>query len=182
MRIVAGKAKGLRLKMVPGKHVRPTSDRVKESVFQILGPYFYGGMALDLFAGSGSLGLEALSRGMDRVIFNDASSQSVQTIRENVKLARMDEAVEIYRLDALKALTLFKQKGYVFSYIFLDPPYYEKLLATVVERILALGLLKSEGMMVVEYSKHDPFTSFADMAEIRQLSYGDTMISILSKG
>ena len=95
--LLQGTKKGLKLQMVPGNHVRPTSNRLKESMFQILGPYFAGGVALDLFAGSGQLGLEALSRGMDQVIFVDIRVKSIQTIRQNIALLEMESKTNVIK-------------------------------------------------------------------------------------
>src|SRR4051794_31814353 len=117
MRIIAGSAKGTRLKMVPGKHVRPTADRVKESLFQVIGPFFAGGRVLDLFAGTGALGLEALSRGFDRGVFVDQSRTSCDIIRMNAEAAKLADRVEIYRRDARAALKMLQVKGYQFGLI-----------------------------------------------------------------
>ena len=84
MRVVSGSCKGKHLKAVPGNTTRPTTDKVKEAIFNMIGPYFDGGIGLDLFAGSGGLGIEALSRGLDKVIFVDRDGKAIQTIRENI--------------------------------------------------------------------------------------------------
>ncbi len=106
MRIIAGEAKGRRLKTVPGMKVRPTTDRVRESLFQIIGPYFEGGGVLDLFAGSGSLGLETLSRGAERAVFVDQASASVETVRQNLQKVGFSDRAEVYRKDARAALRI----------------------------------------------------------------------------
>src|SRR5690625_6876170 len=90
MRVIAGSHKGRKLKSVPGKQTRPTSDKVKETVFHTIGPFFTGGKCLDLFAGSGSLGIEALSRGMEQAIFIDQYPKAVQTIKRNLQLLNID--------------------------------------------------------------------------------------------
>ena len=104
MRVVAGTLKGRSIKAVKGTNTRPTTDKVKESIFNIIGPYFEGGLALDLFGGSGNLGIESLSRGIERAIFVDRENIAIQTIKQNIKDLKLDERVEIYRNDAFKAL------------------------------------------------------------------------------
>lgn len=151
MRIIAGKSKGIRLRSVSGLSVRPTTDRVKESLFQIIGPYFDGGKVLDLFAGTGSLGLEALSRGADQAIFVDRSQASVKTIKQNIKMAGMEEQSEVYRRDARSVLRSLKRRTELFRLIFLDPPYQEKLLPDVLTFISENGLLEPRGMVVAEH-------------------------------
>ena len=90
MRVVSGVCKGRPLKAVPGNTTRPTTDKVKEALFNMIGPYFEGGIGLDLFAGSGGLGLEALSRGLDKVVFVDRDTKAIQTIHENIQACKME--------------------------------------------------------------------------------------------
>src|SRR5690625_2707594 len=90
MRVIAGSLKGRKFKAVPGKQTRPTADKVKESIFQIIGPFFDGGTCLDLFAGSGSLGIEAMSRGMEQVVFIDKQPKAIHIINENRKTMRIE--------------------------------------------------------------------------------------------
>lgn len=123
MRVVAGTLKGRSIKAVKGTNTRPTTDKVKESIFNIIGPYFDGGVALDLFGGSGNLGIESLSRGIDRVIFVDRETIAINTIKQNVKDLKIEDQVEIYRNDAFKALKAIVKRGLQFDLILLDPPY-----------------------------------------------------------
>ena len=104
MRIISGDKKGLPLKAVPGKDTRPTTDKVKESIFNMIGPYFEGGKGLDLFAGSGGLGIEALSRGFNEMIFVDRDMKAIQTVKENLRSAGLGEQAEVYRNEADRAL------------------------------------------------------------------------------
>src|SRR5699024_12217961 len=104
MRVIAGELKGRRLEAVPGKQTRPTSDKVKEATFQMMGPFFNGGRCLDLFAGSGSLGIEAISRGMDYAVFIDKQSKAIHTIYKNIKTMKIEEQTEVARMDAFRAL------------------------------------------------------------------------------
>lgn len=176
MRIIAGTYKGRQLQPVPGKSTRPTTDKVKEAVFQMIGPFFDGGSCLDLFAGSGSLGLEALSRGMTHGVFVDKHPKSIHTIHENVKIVNLEEQVEIFRADAFRALQAASKRNLQFDLIFLDPPYgkvsYEKLF----EQIGSLQLLTKNGMI---YCEHDTSEKLPEESEHflmkKQAAYGKTI-------
>lgn len=104
MRVVSGKCKGHPLKAVPGNTTRPTTDKVKESIFNMIGPYFDGGTALDLFGGSGGLGIEAISRGIEKAIFVDRDSKAIKVIHQNLESCRIHEQAEVYRNDAERAV------------------------------------------------------------------------------
>src|SRR5690606_32139538 len=111
------------LKAVPGKNTRPTTDKVKEALFSMIGPYFSGGYALDLFAGTGALGIEALSRGIDKAIFIDADKGSTQVIRDNLQATGLVDRAEVFRNDAEKALKALARRRLRLHLVFLDPPY-----------------------------------------------------------
>src|SRR5690606_36343537 len=117
MRVISGTAKGRALKAVPGKRTRPTTDKGKEALFSIIGPYFDGGIVLDLFAGTGGLGIEALSRGAEKAIFIDMDPASIAVIRANLQAAKLDERAEIYRNEANQAIKQFVKRGLAFDYI-----------------------------------------------------------------
>lgn len=152
MRVVAGVHKGRQLKAVSGQTTRPTTDKVKEAVFQVLGPFFEQGICLDLFAGSGSLGIEALSRGMEKGIFVDKHPKAIHTIHDNLKTLKLDDKVEVFRAEAFRAMNAAAKRRLQFDLILLDPPYgkisYEKLLNEVDN----LQLLRENGMI---YCEHD---------------------------
>lgn len=103
MRVISGTAKGRPLKAVPGTGTRPTTDKVKEAVFSMIGPYFDGGVVLDLFAGSGGLGIESLSRGSDKAVFIDLEPKSIEMIRANLKATGLDSKAEVFRNEAGRA-------------------------------------------------------------------------------
>src|SRR5699024_868911 len=123
MRVVAGLHKGRKLKAVSGSTTRPKADKVKEAVFQVMGPFFSGGKVLDLFAGSGALGIEALSRGMESAFFIDKQSKAIHTIHDNLKSLSIADQAEVYRNDAFRALQLLSKRQLQFDLILLDPPY-----------------------------------------------------------
>ncbi|MCT1399177.1 16S rRNA (guanine(966)-N(2))-methyltransferase RsmD [Paenibacillus sp. p3-SID867] len=179
MRVVSGSAKGRPLKSVPGTSTRPTTDKVKESIFSMIGPYFEGGALLDLFAGTGGLGIEALSRGMDRAVFIDVEPKSISTIKDNLKAARLEDSAEVYRNDAGRALKALEKRGYKFDLVFLDPPYRfkngDELMLDMAER----GLLQDPAVVVLEYeSSYNYPEKFGDFCCFRTAKYGETAISI----
>ncbi|WP_249869886.1 16S rRNA (guanine(966)-N(2))-methyltransferase RsmD [Oceanobacillus saliphilus] len=137
MRVIAGHLKGRQLKAVPGKSTRPTTDKVKESVFQVIGPFFDGGTVLDLFAGSGSLGIEAMSRGMEYGVFVDKHPKAIHIIKENLRAMKLDQSSEVFRAEAHRALKAAAKRGLKFDLILLDPPYgkvdYEEILTSMIE-------------------------------------------------
>ncbi|MCG5103595.1 16S rRNA (guanine(966)-N(2))-methyltransferase RsmD [Oceanobacillus alkalisoli] len=153
MRVIAGKRKGQGLKAVPGSETRPTTDKIKEAIFQSIGPFFDGGLVLDLFAGSGSLGIEALSRGMDRAIFVDKQGKAIHTIKENLKSVKMTDQAEVFRADAFRALKAAAKRGLVFDLILLDPPYGKVNLSSLIQEITEHELIKQSGLI---YCEHDP--------------------------
>ncbi|MET3682028.1 16S rRNA (guanine966-N2)-methyltransferase [Alkalibacillus flavidus] len=151
MRVIAGEFKGRPLKAVPGKKTRPTTDKVKEALFHRIGPYFDGGDALDLFAGSGGLGIEALSRGMDHVVFVDQQGQAIKTIQDNVKTFSLSDRCDIFRQDAFRAIKAAHKQGRQFDMIFLDPPYgqvsFDKLLAALRD----YNVLRDDALIICEH-------------------------------
>ncbi|GAA0613217.1 16S rRNA (guanine(966)-N(2))-methyltransferase RsmD [Virgibacillus siamensis] len=183
MRIIAGEYKGRQLQPVPGKSTRPTTDKVKEAVFQILGPFFDKGICLDLFAGSGSLGLEALSRGMTAGVFVDKHPKAIHTIHENVKLLKLEEQTEVFRAEAFRALQAASKRHLQFNLIFLDPPYgkvsYEKLL----EQISDLQLLKKNGIIYCEHGTSETLPEEkGSFLMTKQAEYGGTTGITIYKG
>ncbi|OLN21477.1 16S rRNA (guanine(966)-N(2))-methyltransferase RsmD [Domibacillus antri] len=179
MRIISGMKKGLPLKAVPGKDTRPTTDKVKESIFNMVGPYFDGGTALDLFAGSGGLGIEALSRGFDRAIFVDRDMKAIQTVKENVRSAGFNEAAEIYRNEADRALKAVLKREIVFDGIFLDPPYKKQKLESMLQFIGEHSLLSAAGFIMCEHGSDVSLPDTAGPFErVRYETYGMISVSI----
>ena len=147
MRIIAGKHRGRVLKEFKGREIRPTSDRAKEALFNILQFDIARSEFLDLYSGTGGIGLEALSRGAERVVFVDNSRESVKLLKEN--LAYLKEQAEVVESDALSFVSLTKDK---FDLIFLDPPYSVNA-TEVVETAIKRGLLKDGGRIIYEHSE-----------------------------
>lgn len=151
MRVVSGKCKGHPLKAVPGSSTRPTTDKVKESIFNIIGPYFEGGQALDLFAGSGGLGIEALSRGMDKAIFVDREYKAVATVKDNLRACRLTEQAEVYKNDSERALKALIKREMKFDLILLDPPYKKQKLVDILGTVTANNMLADDGIILCEH-------------------------------
>ncbi|MBP2642195.1 MAG: methyltransferase [Firmicutes bacterium] len=182
MRVITGSRRGLKLKTPKGLDIRPTSDRVKESVFNIIGNRVIGTTVLDLFAGTGNLGIEALSRGAEKVIFTDQSSTSLNLTKANVSLAKFMDRAEFYRMGAVSAMETFAKKGIKFDLIFCDPPYNQGLVMLVLKKLDEASLLSSDGLIVMEHSGHEPIVSdFSELYEARVERYGETVISFLCK-
>jgi len=179
MRVISGSAKGRRLKPVPGTGTRPTADKVKEAVFSMIGPYFDGGTVLDLFAGTGALGIESLSRGMEKGIFIDRDPVSVRVVRENLAATALSDRAEVYRSDAQKAVKLLARRRMLFDLVFLDPPYRMRDMDAMIERLREAGLLAPRATVVVEHdAAHEYPHRVAGLAAVRRSVYGDTAVTI----
>ncbi|QAY65560.1 16S rRNA (guanine(966)-N(2))-methyltransferase RsmD [Paenibacillus protaetiae] len=179
MRVIAGAAKGRPLKAVPGMNTRPTTDKVKEAIFSMIGPYFEGGYALDLFAGTGGLGIEAWSRGIERVIFIDKEKISIDVVRANVQAAGMSDFAQIFRNDAERALKALSKRGVRFRLVFLDPPYRIVSMDELMGEMIALDLLEDQAIIVVEHdAAHEYPEHIEGFTRLRAAKYGDTAVSV----
>ena len=177
MRIISGTARGTRLAPVP-RGVRPTSDRVRESVFNSLGQFF-GGDALDLYAGTGALGVEALSRGCHRAVFVEKDRRALAVVRENLRRARLADRAEFVASDVGRALDRLLTDGRQFSLIFADPPY--KIAASEVGAVLSwLGALLVPGGRVVIESGEAPAGGWVGTKGVTR-RYGGTYVTILER-
>ncbi len=161
---------------LPGLDTRPTTDRVKESVFNIIMPYLPAGKVLDLFSGSGALGVEALSRGSESCVFVEKERAALDVTVKNTELARVSERSQCLLCDALMFLERTSDK---FDIIFLDPPYNTGLLKKTTEKIAERGLLSENGIIVAEseYLGEEPEVEKFDV--VKQAKYGKTVIFVL---
>lgn len=179
MRVISGKFGGRKLKPVPGNKTRPTTDKVREALFNMIGPYFNGGNFLDLYAGSGAVSLEAVSRGMDHAILVDKQYAAYKTIQENIAMVSDPNDFSVWKMNAESALTKLKKEGQSFDYIFLDPPYKKQQMMKQLDEIAKDHLLNNNGMVICET---DNQTNMSDDAAnyrlIKQKDYGLTIISI----
>jgi 16S rRNA (guanine966-N2)-methyltransferase len=179
MRVVSGSCKGRSLKAVPGSTTRPTTDKVKEAIFNMIGPYFENGLGLDLFAGSGGLGIEALSRGLEKVIFVDRDPKAFQIIKENLTSCDLIDQSEVYRNDAERALKAILKRELKFDFIFLDPPYKKQQLIKLLESFNKENLLNDEGIIVCEHASDVVLPdSVGSLYLIKKEQYGIIGISI----
>ncbi|MFC5401885.1 16S rRNA (guanine(966)-N(2))-methyltransferase RsmD [Cohnella soli] len=179
LRVISGQAKGHPLKAVPGSNTRPTTDKVKESLFSIIGPYFDGERVLDLFAGTGGLGIEALSRGAGSAVFIDSQPQSVDIVKKNLASTRLADKAEVYRNDAKRALKLLERAGKPFDLVFLDPPYALKDCDEILRGMAVRGLIADGATAVVE---HHPDVEYGEaigsFERVRYAKYGEIALSI----
>jgi 16S rRNA (guanine966-N2)-methyltransferase len=179
VRVIAGTAKGRLLKAVPGNGTRPTTDKVKEAIFSMIGPYFDGGLGLDLFAGTGGLGIEALSRGMERVIFIDMEKTSIQVVEDNLQTLGFKEQSEVYRNEAQRALKVLSKRGLKFDLIFLDPPYRMKQVDEILLQIQQREMVQDQAVVLVEHETGHAYADEIGRFHVRKRStYGETAITI----
>lgn len=150
MRIISGEYRGRKLQAVPGENTRPTTDKVKESIFNMIGPYFEGGVCLDLYAGSGALGIEAVSRGMDQAVLVEKHHLAVKTISHNIALTRAEEKFNVQKKTASSALAELKAASNQFSLVFLDPPYAYTELVNDILTLQENDLLEKKALIVCE--------------------------------
>lgn len=175
MRVIAGNYKGRTIKPVPGKYTRPTSDKVKEAIFHMMGPFFSGGKCLDLFAGSGSLGLEALSRGMEHVTFVDQQGRAIQTINDNLKTLNINTRAEVYRMDAFRALHMLAKQQSMFELILIDPPYLKVDYELLLNKLIDLKLMQANGIIYCEHGSEETLpSSIPHLTLVKQVNYGQT--------
>lgn len=179
MRIISGIRKGLKLKSPDGEGTRPTTDRVKESVFNIIQSYIPAGRVLDLFAGSGAMGIEALSRHSGFCVFVEKNRTAFNLIKHNLELSGFDKTSSLVLSDAIAYL---KTVEVPFDVIFLDPPYNKGLLSPVLEITATRNLLASNGIIVVETEKGGETFENPFFKTIRQTAYGKTVITVLTRG
>lgn len=150
MRIIAGNYGGRRLKAVPGMKTRPTTDKIKESMFNIIGPYFSGGVGLDLFAGSGGLSIEAVSRGLEHAYLVDRQYQAIKTINENIEVTKEPARFTVFKNDAERILAKLHADKITVDYLFLDPPYKQQKILSLLTKIIDLQLLNEDAVVICE--------------------------------
>jgi 16S rRNA (guanine966-N2)-methyltransferase len=178
MRIIGGNAKGRRLKVPKGQTVRPTSGRVKEALFNILPHDLSGIKFLDLFAGTGNVSIEALSRGAAEAILIDSSAESGKVIRENLRRVQFTDRTRVWIVPVSRAIRLLARRSESFDMIFLDPPYRRNWVETCLEMIARGNLLRRSGTLIVEHSTHEqPKPEYGSLMLQDQRNYGDTLLS-----
>lgn len=179
MRVISGSARGKKLRSPKDESVRPTLDRIKENIFNIIGFDIKESVVLDLFAGSGGLGIEALSRGASHCTFVDKDKSSITLVQANLKDTRLERNAEAYQMDAEKAIEKFYSKGKKFDYIFLDPPYQQGVIQKILKQLQKCNIMQEEGIIIVET---DGLENLPDeiyhFTKMKEREYSNTKISI----
>ncbi len=179
MRVITGKARGVALKTPEGMLTRPTTDRVKEALFSIIQFDLPGAEVLDLFGGTGQLGIEALSRGAKRAVFVDSQAKACALIGENLRRTRLESQARVVRGDYLEYLKRCREQ---YDIVFLDPPYAEVFLENALKWIAEIDILRSGGIIVTERPLDKALTlEFPGFTRSRDYKYGKTLITIYRK-
>ena len=177
MRVVSGTARGCRLQPVPGMNTRPTTDRVKENVFNLIQDHVRGARVLDLFAGTGQLGIEALSRGAQHCDFVEHNKTAYNIVCKNTEAARVSDRAGLHRTESDAFLSHAEKQGY--DLIFLDPPYGGRILENALASIETFDILSADGIIICESAVEDRFTHRFET--VRERRYGATMITVLRR-
>jgi 16S rRNA (guanine(966)-N(2))-methyltransferase RsmD len=179
MRVITGKARGVQLKTPEGMLTRPTADRVKEALFSIINFDLPGASVLDLFAGTGQLGIEALSRGANHAVFIDAREDACKIIRENIRRTKFENQASVIRSDYQEYLRRCKEK---FDIILLDPPYAEVFLENALKSITEIDILQSGGIIIAERPiEKELLLDFEGFTRSKDYKYGKTLLTIYRK-
>jgi 16S rRNA (guanine966-N2)-methyltransferase len=180
MRIISGTSKGRRLATPPGRGIRPTSDRVKGSIFNSLGGDVAGKRVLDLFAGTGNLGCEALSRGAQRVVFVEKGKHALRVINKNLLVCGLHVSAEILNTDVNRAIRILYERGEVFDLLLMDPPYRQGFVQSTLRELETRPIYDEESILVVQHDRREPLPDISGRWTIlRQRRMGDTLTSFL---
>jgi 16S rRNA (guanine966-N2)-methyltransferase len=182
LRIIAGELRGRRLATVPGLKTRPTADRTRESVFNILGPTLDGLHVLDLFAGTGAFGIEALSRGAAAACLVDVGREALKVLAANVAALGLAQRAQVVRWDAARSLNCLRDREPKFGLVFMDPPYRQGLVAPALAHLNAADCLATGARLVVEHAAEDalPELGKSGCRLADQRRYGKTLVSFLT--
>ena len=183
MRIISGMMKGTKLFTLEGDNTRPTLDRVKEALFSKINYDLQDAIVLDLFSGSGALGLESLSRGASKAYLCDVSKEAIKVIKQNIEKTKTREKIQLFNCDYKKALLEFENLGIKFDIIFLDPPYKTNFAENAAKSIIELKLLNENGLIVLETDDKEKViknldTNILDMIDIKK--YGRVYLLFLN--
>ncbi len=180
MRVIAGDRKGLRLVSPRGQDTRPTEDRIKENIFNLMGQNFYGTKVLDLFSGTGSIGIEFLSRGAEKAYFVDNSRSAIEAISENIEKAHYEENSIVLKMNSKSAIG--KLIGEKFDFIYMDPPFGdEKLYENTVKLIIENNMLEDDGYLIIEQDKDLKVDFSKYLSNVKFKNYGNTSVGIWEK-
>ena len=179
MRIIGGEHRGRKLKMPESREVRPTQDRIREALFNIIRVRIPEGRILDLYAGSGAFGIEALSRGAQLAVFVDNNSNCIGTIKANVSLlAEKANFAQVIKADAIRTISRLEKEDRKFDIVFLDPPYHKGLARNCLIKVDACDILSARGFAIAEHFKKNVMPERIGMLyRFREKKYGDTALS-----
>ena len=163
MRVIAGKARHIQLKTIETMDTRPTTDRIKETLFNMLGNNIYESRFLDLFSGSGGIGIEALSRGALEAVFVENNSKAAMCIKENIQKTKLLEGAKVMVCDVFSAIDNLDKEGKPFDYIFMDPPYNMEFEKNVLQKLIGTSLVDEYTTIIVEASIETDFDYIEDM-------------------
>lgn len=181
MQVIAGQFKGRKLFAPPGRSTRPTSGKVREAVFNICADIVRGAMVADLFAGTGAMGIEALSRGARYAVFVEADRGAAELIKKNLTACRAQDRASVFCRDLRRAPRVLEYAGAAFDLVFMDPPYNAGVLAPALQNLIKSGTLAPEAVVVVEHSPSEPVYRDPDVfEEFDRRRYGKTVVSFLS--
>lgn len=180
MRVISGSARGHKLKAPEGLNTRPTTDRIKESLFNIIAMDLYECKFLDLFSGSGGMGIEALSRGAEKAVFVDKDRESISIIKDNLKATKLDGKAQVLNCDITSAISRLGSLGEKFDIIFMDPPYNKGLVETALTYIVKENLLATDGYIIAEQSQEDEIPSISGLVVTRIKDYKITKMTFLA--
>jgi 16S rRNA (guanine966-N2)-methyltransferase len=181
LRIISGSLKGKKLHSIQGVTIRPTADRLRESIFNILSFRVHKAMVLDLFAGTGALGIEALSRGAESAVFVDNNPRAIAVIKSNIKSCCFEKHAHIIRWDIKKKLNCLVTIGRTFNLVFLDPPYNRGMVKPALLNLEYTRSVEKGSCIVVEHSPLEPIPEDLFIFEIAdQRRYGKTLVSFLT--
>jgi len=179
MRIVAGSARGRRIEAPKGVDVRPTTDRVREALFSAITPRLRDATVLDLFAGTGALGIEALSRGAKSAVFVEQSSTTVRILKRNIEVCGVTACARIFKREATTALRQLARTEIVFDLVFLDPPYQGPMLDKVLRILSGISLIHADTLIIAEHPLDKPPTLPRELAIVSTRHYGKTNLSFI---
>jgi 16S rRNA (guanine966-N2)-methyltransferase len=181
MRVIAGIYKGRRLKTLDGLRVRPTSDRMRETLFNVLAPRIEGTNFADICAGSGAVGIEALSRGAEYVAFIESSRKAITIIGENLRHCEIKEGVRVINRDAITAIKYLASREVKFDIIYFDPPYDSDIHSPVLWQIAKHSLLAENGIAIVEHRRQTLLTpNYDNLRPYREIVQGDSCLTFYS--
>ncbi len=178
MRIISGVSKGRKLHPLRGLAIRPTADHLKESIFNILAGYVEGAVVLDLFAGTGSLGIEALSRGAVSCLFVDSSHKAIKLLNRNISTCGFQEKCTILKRDLLRGLNFLIATGHTFDLVFMDPPYNRGYVEQILQFLGECKCIANGGYIIVEHSRHEKLSrKTVHFKQSSERQYGKSLVS-----